>query len=405
MFNAFFNYISNDVVLTQTNPKSLNLFGWGYFFVNLQFWFPVWVIFLLDRDISLFEIIVADVVFNVAIILLEFPLGVISDRIGRKRTIILGTFLGAATYASMIFITNFLILLVVWIFWAAYLATMSGTDTAYIYEVLTSKGSADRAKVVFGRFTAVSNAAFLISHFLAGFLYSIDSNLPIAINAGFTILAIVFFLIIPEIQEEKTPEIKSGLRTVLKMNQENRTLGGFTMLHGFMLAFTWSTTILFQPFLQELGLEISNFGLVFASFTLAGIVGGVITGPLEKIVGEQAHYLSSILLIVFSMGMIWGLPGNSAIIGIILMRLSYSIFVPNIIEIINRQVTNDIRASILSFANLGGSIGLIILRPLLVYLTDIFSIRIGFLIWFIVGLVFFVLVVVINYTYLTRKTK
>ncbi|MCP4763891.1 MAG: MFS transporter, partial [archaeon] len=206
--------------------KNIELYklGFAFFLIQFQFWFPIWVIFLLDRGISFLEVIIADVVYNSAVIFFEFPLGMLGDRLGRKKSYSLGAIIWAITFITMILTHNFYILLLCWIFWAMALAMISGTDKAYIYEMIVQTGNLDKSSYIFGYFTSIQNLAFLISHFLAGYLYEINSNLPIFLNAILYLIAVLIILTIPRIQNQKStvkteiqPSLKQAITTTKKI--------------------------------------------------------------------------------------------------------------------------------------------------------------------------------------------
>lgn len=66
---------------------------WKYyvfqFLLNLQLWWPIWVIYLTEeRGLSLGQVTLIDVPFWFSIILFQIPSAAVSDRWGRKPTLI-----------------------------------------------------------------------------------------------------------------------------------------------------------------------------------------------------------------------------------------------------------------------------------------------------------------------------
>ena len=89
-----------------------------HFLLQAQFWFPIWVTFLQDRNFSLTMIVAADAWFRVVMVLLEFPLGVLGDLIGRRRTFLLAGLFACATYFTFIFLETVPLLFLAWTVWA-----------------------------------------------------------------------------------------------------------------------------------------------------------------------------------------------------------------------------------------------------------------------------------------------
>ena len=57
--------------------------------LEVQFWFPVWLLFLLDRGFTIGQAAFADALFRFVATAAEVPAGWLSDRIGRKRSLFL----------------------------------------------------------------------------------------------------------------------------------------------------------------------------------------------------------------------------------------------------------------------------------------------------------------------------
>jgi len=71
------------------------------FLMNLQLWWPIWVIYLQrSRGLSLTQITLLDTPFFLLIVLSEVPTGAIADRFGRRVSLMLGsTMLAVAVVA------------------------------------------------------------------------------------------------------------------------------------------------------------------------------------------------------------------------------------------------------------------------------------------------------------------
>ncbi|MCB1017884.1 MAG: hypothetical protein KDB10_22555, partial [Acidimicrobiales bacterium] len=67
---------------------SLDRFAVVQFLLEVQLWFPVWLLFLTGRGFALPTIVAADGVFRLTIVALELPLGRVADRIGRRRSLL-----------------------------------------------------------------------------------------------------------------------------------------------------------------------------------------------------------------------------------------------------------------------------------------------------------------------------
>ena len=69
------------------NNKKLLIIG---FFGNLFFERGIWVIYLLSIGFNMFEVSILQAILNITMFLTEIPTGYISDKLGRKKGLLLG---------------------------------------------------------------------------------------------------------------------------------------------------------------------------------------------------------------------------------------------------------------------------------------------------------------------------
>jgi MFS family permease len=362
--------------------------GLAYFFLQMQFWFPIWVLFLLERDISLSEIVIADMVFWASVIIFEVPAGMIGDRLGRKKTYFIGALLGAMSYALMIYIIDFYWLIICWICWSIYIAIVSGTDTAYIYELLKEENQSHQSTYVFGYFASITSLAFIITHFSAGFFYGVDPILPIFLNVIVSLFAALIILTLPTPKKGTytTPSFNDIFNAMKEQFFSNDIVKYVVMLMAVIMMYHWTVTLIFQPFLIELGFEVEFFGFVYLIFTVLGILGGFLAGPLEKRFGKIPVLVTSLLLVVSAVGFTGLIPGIISVGGIMILRAAFYLGDPILKVILNREVEDAHRASIFSFSNMLYSSILFFSRPLVGLVSDMWSSKSAFQLWFVLGI-------------------
>ena len=379
-----------------SNNSNTIKMGLVHFLLESQFWFPIWVIFLMDRNFSLNQIVVADMVFRTSIVILEFPLGVLGDKIGRKKTYFLGAMFGAITYFILIITTNFFLLILCWILWAFFLSLISGTNTAYRYELLATGAKRKKDIHIFGFFNSIAAAALVISHTSAGYLYSIKPTLPIWINLGFALLGAILILTLPrvKIQSHKTapPSLKKLWSSFIILFKKNSKVLPLIFILALWTAYHWTPTLIFQPLFKELGLPKSSFGLIFALFTGMGIISGLITGRLSARFGKFKIIIIGLLFQVIAVSLTaFGREIYLIIAGIIILRFAYNLAEPILSVLLNREISDNIRASVISIVNLVASLIMIFSRPLIGLVAGKYTMVIGFRLWFFVGIGFLLL--------------
>lgn len=122
---------------------------------------PFLILFLLDRGISFTEISIAAGAMAATTVLLEVPSGYLGDRIGRRRVILLSKVSTAVATSLWFFVNSFAMIVVIQVLNGLGIVLRSGSDSAWLYELLDD-GDTDL------EFTAVQSRAQAISQWTYG---------------------------------------------------------------------------------------------------------------------------------------------------------------------------------------------------------------------------------------------
>jgi len=139
---------------------------------------PVWVLFLLSRGVSYTGIGLLDVAFSVTVLLAEVPTGYVSDRVGRRRALLLGTagnVVGSVLFAFGRSLSTFLVAYVVL---AVSRTFVSGSDSAWLYDVLQARTGEETFTRIRGRGQALGLVASGVAAVAGGLLGSVDLAWP-----------------------------------------------------------------------------------------------------------------------------------------------------------------------------------------------------------------------------------
>jgi MFS family permease len=169
---------------------------------SLQFFFLAQLLFTLGNSSNQFlllrsmglgatlpTVILMYLAFNLVSSLLSTPFGALSDRLGRKRVLLLGYSLYAAVYAAFALIgpgSRWLL----WAFWplyGVYYAMTEGVEKAFVAG-LAPEGSKATA---LGMFHTIVGVALFPASLLAGLLYSWNHAAPFLAGGGFAVAAVV----------------------------------------------------------------------------------------------------------------------------------------------------------------------------------------------------------------------
>ncbi|MBI2011514.1 MFS transporter [Candidatus Daviesbacteria bacterium] len=156
----------------------------------------------------------------------EIPTGIYSDKIGRKKTVILGAL--AATLMAIFYALggNFYILAVGAIFEGLSRAFYSGNNNALLHDTLAADNKTETYAKFLGKTSAYGQFALGLSALLGGILgsYSFQLIMWLSVIPQVICLIISLFLIEPQVIKKETGNIYSHLKQAIKLFITNKKL-------------------------------------------------------------------------------------------------------------------------------------------------------------------------------------
>ena len=157
--------------------RNVALYPWFKFFQNLLFWQAVWFLYV-QAELSAAEAIALYAVFDIATTTLEVPSGYMSDKLGRRVTLILAAIAGVFGALAMATGDSFAVFALGQVFWGASIAFASGTDSALLYESLDADGRADEIEPYEIRGWRFTYAGLALSAPIGGLMAYISPTFP-----------------------------------------------------------------------------------------------------------------------------------------------------------------------------------------------------------------------------------
>jgi len=136
--------------------RNVRLYPWYVVATNAYFWLPVFFLYFNER-VSLEDVLRLEAIYYAAVVLMEVPSGYMSDRLGRRVTLLVSTVAMTAAHGLFWVGADFLMLAAAQTCLAAGIAFNSGTDTALHYDSLAAL---KREKEYAGREAMVARNAF-----------------------------------------------------------------------------------------------------------------------------------------------------------------------------------------------------------------------------------------------------
>ena len=350
---------------------------------GLSLWMPIWVIYLLDKGLSLTQITLMDAPFWLILALSEVPTGAFGDRYGRKQSVAVGTFVFAVTMLLFGLADSFLVLFVSYVTWAFAMSFQSGSDSAFLYDTLKELGKEDEFRKVLGRNLAIIQVVGAISALIGPLLATITLSLPIIVNAFTTFGA---FLVVTTFTEPKVRSdanyryadlIKASLRVSATRGQLRHLLLYSALLGLVPLV---GSAIFFQPYLANLGISVGLFGPIFLLSRGAGIIGSLSSNRIAVRIGQRGAMVVVPIIVTLN---VLGLSIVESIFGVALFALTsfaMAVLGPVTSAALHREIGSEMRATVMSVQSLVRSLVFMPAEPFLGHVADRWGLGRAFLV-------------------------
>lgn len=317
------------------------------FLQGIVFYGAFSVVFRESRGISLSEIFLLESIFMILMLVFEIPWGIIGDKIGYKKTLIIsyGIFLVSKIIFSLAH--SFLGFLMESIAAAIAISGISGCDSALIYSSI-DKSESDR---VFGIYGAMSTAGFLMSAVFSGILVKISIDLlAFATIIPYALAFLLSFALKDSHQVEKHGDYDvKGVVKNIQLAVSNKKIIGFVIAVAVLSETTHSICVFFnQPLYIKSGINIKWFGILTALMQVATFIS-VRAHKIKKNIGEEKLLKGALCFIIICNLVL--IKSSIAIITISLIFIiegAFAMTQPITETIKNQSISTEQRATILS---------------------------------------------------------
>ena len=118
---------------------------------------PIIVPFYNSNGLNMFDIFMLQSAYSLSTVVLEIPSGYVADVFGRKKSIVLGSFLGVAGHLMYCFSYSFTGFLIAEIILGIGISFISGSDSALLYDTLIETKKQDKYVKYEGYNTSLCN--------------------------------------------------------------------------------------------------------------------------------------------------------------------------------------------------------------------------------------------------------
>ncbi len=354
--------------------KNIKLLTWFNFFTDFRLYAPIAIIYF-SRVSHSYALGAA--VFSITYIVsafLDIPTGIFADRIGRKRTVVIGA-LTAVLFAIFYAIgINFWFLAIGAVFEGLSRAFYSGNNQALLHNILSEEGLEEEYHIYSGKLSAMFQAALAISALVGAFIANWSFPLVMWLSVIPQVLCFVISMQITESKKsnEGHTDIFSELKEAISLFVHNPKLRllNVTSILSFGVG---ETAYQFQAAFYNLLLPIWAVGVTKALSNVFAFIGYQFSG---KIISK--YKATNVLLF----GEIYGRVVNFIAL---LFPIPLSPFLMSTTSIfhgtgttasgtlLQREFTDKQRATMSSLNSFGGSL----FFGVFAYFTGLFADKIG----------------------------
>ncbi len=347
-------------------------------------------LFLLDAGLSATAAFAANACFTAGMVLFEVPTGVVADTWGRRTSYLLG--------ASTLAVSTVLY----WVAWRAHapfwawavtsgllglgFTFFSGATEAWLVDALRHTGFQGSLEPVFAKAQVVSGVAMLCGSMAGGLVAQLTNlGVPYVLRA----LALVVTLVVaylhmkdwgfaPKPSGRPLGEMRQVLRDSLRHGLGNPPVRWMMLSSVFVNGVVIYAAYAIQPYLLDLYGDQRAYGvagLAAAIFAAAQIAGGTMAPRIRRLFRRRTSALLAGVLLSAGLLALLGVTRNFwvAIAALLVWGLGFAATMPIRQAYMNGLIPSEQRATVLSFDNLMGSGGGVVVQPALGRAADLWS--------------------------------
>lgn len=368
--------------LKNSYERNIYLYKYYVIFSEALFIWPIEILFMQEKGLSYTEIMLIESLISIMQLILEIPSGIVADKIGCKKTVLLGLIGEIIAYAVLIFVNRFELCIIYGIFIAGGYSLISGADSALIYEShLEIERKDDYMQTIrqggFWKMIILSLVTIV-----SGILYKKNIYLPYILSIGFLIISVCIISMYKDVNtkpnEVEKHNIKCCIKNVINVFIKNKAMCWIVAVAIlFNLIFTDSNYFL-QVYMKEVNLKVDFYGVIFFVCNMISAFSFKNSKKIDSFFGNKTKIVSAInlALIYVVSGVLYNFIG----IGVLcLVRIWIATVKPILSVSINEKLPSASRATLLSIYTAIISIFLAMFDPIMGLVMDRYGVRGAFI--------------------------
>ena len=347
---------------------------------GLVFFLPIIALYFEKDLFSITNVAIIFAVGGISLAIFEIPTGAIADLFGRKKTLLSSSFLLLISLIFLYIGGNMLMFILYAVISAFADALSSGTDSAIIYDTLKAEKKEKYYKKIIGKYFALWPIGATVGSLIGGYLASISLSSPVLFTFIPQSIAFIllFFLKEPKYEKETHKNVIKHVfessKIVIKNNQLIILLIGSFIIWGM----SESTHRLNSLFFQFKDIPIIYFGYISAFIFGFSALGHYFSHDISKKLGNKTTLIISVIGTPLLILIATLTTKYTSAIFLAISSIFFGLRNPIVDYLLNREVSSNKRATIISTNSFMERLGIAIFAPFIGYIAELYTINTAF---------------------------
>jgi len=354
---------------------------------------PIFVLFLLDNNLSITQVMILEAWFAAIVLFFEIPTGSFADKHGRKLSIVLaalGVLIACFIYASSSSFAGFFIAETIW---GIGISLWSGADTALLYDTLKNLKREKEFKKIYGTYNSIYALALGAGAIIGGFFAVYGLRFPVYMSLIPFGIAVLVALSLKEPAMFRKVRLKywNHIKEAVNYTARHPRLRFLIIYAATFATMTEIAYYFYQPYFKLIGIPITSFGILFAIIMAVVALGSKFSHKIEPKLGEKTIMMVALLVCAVSLFFVSRTLAFYSVIFIMFFEFTDGVTKPVLVDYMQKHIESYRRATIMSLKNMSHEVSIAALLPLFGVIADFWSIQAAFLTSGIIFAVYFVI--------------
>ena len=281
---------------------------------DLLFFYAIIFLYLIQvKNLTASQILLAEAMYNIAIIISLFPSGKIVDKIGKKNSVILANICVSISILIIILMNNFYHLIISYAVMAFGYSIKGIAENIILYDSLPSgKRRGKLFSIIDGKSSSYFYYIDAISAITTGFLYTINPYTPLVLCLIMCVISTILSLKFKHTntmdKKQNTNNEKVPLKDAIKYVKRSKRIKYLILFYATFSGLLYVLSSLRSSVFEDLNLQAQYFGIVYAFLQ---IVAGTSARFQDKVHNKFKNETLAVLAIPLTMACIFiGLLGR-----------------------------------------------------------------------------------------------